>query len=110
MLGHAAATSGLAWLYFRRYRLARPPIGVFSLGDVAILLVCVVLVPLLYLALPVVLVAGLLALGALNAIYLATEPILRPRWLAWAVVLALGGAEVGLLLGLGPASLPFVVV
>jgi hypothetical protein len=110
VLGHAAATSGLAWLYFRRYTLARPPIGVFTLADVAVLLVCVVLVPLLYLALPVALVAGLLALGALNAGYLAAEPIVRRRWLAWAIVLALGGAEIGLLLGDGPASMPFVVV
>ena len=43
-----------AWGYFRRFRISRPPLGTFGLGDVAMLLVAVVVVPFLYLIVPVV--------------------------------------------------------
>ena len=42
----------LSWAYFRRYQLSRPPIGVFGLGDVVVMLAAIILIPFLYLALP----------------------------------------------------------
>jgi hypothetical protein len=36
VLGHAVGAAGLGWLYFRRYALARPPIGVFNLEAVGL--------------------------------------------------------------------------
>jgi hypothetical protein len=39
--------------YFRRFRLARPEIGVFNGRDVVVMLAFVVVMPLLYVALPV---------------------------------------------------------
>jgi hypothetical protein len=104
VLGYAASACVLAWLYFGRHALARPPIGVFGLADVAFLLGGIVLVPLLYLTLPLWSVAGLLGLVALSALYLIGEPVLRARWACWVGVLALGGAEVGTHLQAGPAS------
>jgi hypothetical protein len=40
----------LAWLYFRSFRVTRPPIGVFNLRDVLLIIGAVVLIPYLYLA------------------------------------------------------------
>jgi hypothetical protein len=100
VLGHAAAAVLLGHAFFRRSRVPRPPIGVFDLGDVAVLLAAVVLVPLLYLALPRWAAAGLLGLGVLGALLVVLEPVLgaaRPAWaarLAWPVALALLGADV----------------
>ena len=86
VLGHAAAAVLLGAAFFRRYRVARPPVGVFDLGDVALLLGAVVLAPLLYLALPRWAAAGLLGLGVLGALLVVLEPVLgagrgaRGRW------------------------------
>jgi hypothetical protein len=43
--------------YLTRYRLPRPPIGIYRWSDIAVMVGSVVLAPLLYLALPTVLVA-----------------------------------------------------
>ena len=48
----------LSWAYFRRYPVARPPIGVFNLRDVVVLLAAIALIPYLYLELPVAVVAA----------------------------------------------------
>ena len=55
--------------YFRRYAVTRPPIGVFNLWDIAIMIGGIVLVPYLYLLLPIWLVASLLALAILSVLY-----------------------------------------
>jgi hypothetical protein len=100
VLGHAAAAVLLGHAFFRRYRVPRPPVGVFDLGDVALLLAAVVLAPLLYLALPRWAAAGLLGLGVLGALLVVLEPVLgaaRPAWatrLAWPVALAFLGTDV----------------
>jgi hypothetical protein len=103
VLGHAAAAVLLGGAFFRRYRVARPPVGVFDLGDVALLLCAVVLAPLLYLALPRWAAAVLLGLGVLGALLVVLEPVLgggrgaRGRWaarLVWPLALALLAADV----------------
>ena len=99
VLGHAAAAVLLGGAFFRRYRVARPPVGVFDRGDVALLLGAVVLAPLLYLALPRWAAAGLLGLGVLGALLVVLEPVLGARGrrgarLAWPAALALLAADV----------------
>ncbi len=85
----------LSWVYFQRYQITRPPIGVFNLWDVAFMFGAIVVVPLLYLVLPNFLVGGLLGLGALGILYAACEPIMqRRRGLQWAIVLVVIGGEV----------------
>jgi hypothetical protein len=86
----------LAWIYFRHITITRPPIGVFSLGDVAALLVGVVVVPYLYLGLPVWLVAVLLGVGVAGMLDLVAEPVLPPRLrrLIVGAIVACGAASV----------------
>ncbi len=110
ILGFTASAVLLGWAYFRRYRLARSPIGVFGLADVAVMIGAIVMVPYLYLALPLRLAAGIFALAVLGILYLAAEPVLRSRWAIWAVVLALVGADIWTNLRFGPTSVPFLVV
>ena len=45
----AALAASLSWLYFRRYTITRPPIGVFNLRDVAILTILIATIPYVYL-------------------------------------------------------------
>src|SRR5438874_7982788 len=85
----------LTWLYFRAFRVTRPPIGVFNLRDVALMIGAIVLVPYLYLAVPPWLEATFLGLGMLTILQVTLEPILPRHWLSWAVALALLGADVG---------------
>src|SRR5256885_1661624 len=64
VLGCASCAMLGSWGYFRHYEISRPPIGVFTLTDIVIMLLMVILVPLLYLVLPLWLVVCLLALAA----------------------------------------------
>jgi hypothetical protein len=104
VLFHVAASVILAWLYFRRYTMTRPPIGVFNLGDVAVMIGMVVLVPFLYLWLPLWIVAGLLVLASTSLLYFTWEPVLRSAWSVWLVTILLAGAD--LLTALLPGSCP----
>lgn len=78
-----------SWAYFRRYQVSRPPIGVFNLMDIALIVVFIILVPLLYLALPLWLAATLLLLVALSILYFVWEPVLYARWAIWLATLSL---------------------
>jgi hypothetical protein len=110
VLGCASGAGLLAWLYFGRYRVTRPPLGVVNLWDVGIMLTAIVFVPYLYLLVPLWLVAGLLAAGYLSVLYTAAEPVLRARWAIWLAVLTLLAADVGAARLFGPASLPFFAI
>ena len=109
-LGGGALAALLSWCYFRRYQVTRPPIGVFNLRDVAILLAAIVLVPYVYLHLPLGLVAGLLALTTASIIYFTLEPVLRRRRLAPAIALCAAGADVALAVTTGAMSNAFLAV
>jgi hypothetical protein len=104
ILCHIAAALLLSWAYFRRYAVTRPPIGVFNLWDIAVMIGGIVLVPYLYLILPIWLVTGLLALGILSVLYFVWEPILRARWAIWLVTLGFGAADIVTALWFGSAS------
>ena len=110
VLTFAVTALGLGWLVFGRYELARPPLGVLSLGDVAVMLVAVVVVPLLYLALPPGLVGGLLVLASLSALVSLGQAVLRRGWIAWLLALGLLGADVGSALLLGTTHPLFFAV
>lgn len=84
-----------SWLYFGRYRLQRPPIGVFNLWDVGAMLAGIVVIPYLYLLLPTGLVVSLLGLAALSMGYFCLEPVVQQRWQGWAIVLLLGASNLG---------------
>ena len=58
-----------SWIYFRRYQLSRPPLGVINVWDIAVMILAIIAFPFLYLALPVWLVATLLLLTALSVLY-----------------------------------------
>lgn len=104
------AAVALSWLYFRRYQVTRPPIGVFNLTDVAFMIGGIILVPYLYLLLPLWLVAGLLVLGVLSVLYFLWEPVLRIRLLVWLATLALIGADIWAALQFGTAGNGFFIV
>src|SRR5687768_12059210 len=110
VLSQIAAALLLSWGYFRRFAITRPPIGVFNLWDIAIMIGGIVLVPYLYLLLPSWLVGSLLALAILSVHYFAWEPILAARWAIWLMTLALPAADIGAALLLGTASIPFFAI
>jgi hypothetical protein len=110
ILCHIAVALLLSWAYFRRYALSRPPIGVFNLWDIAVMIGGIVLVPYLYLILPIWLVVSLLALGMLSVPYITWEPILRARWAVWLMTLVLLAADIGVALWYGPATRLFSAV
>lgn len=110
VLGCVAAAMLLSMLYFRRYTLARPPIGVINLWDVTLLLAAIVVVPFLYLRLPPWLVASLLALGMATLLYVVLEPILRRTALILLSVLLVVAADLFAAWRWGAASLPFFLV
>jgi hypothetical protein len=70
----------LGWVYFRTFQLARPSVGVLNLGDVAFMIGVIILIPYLYLALPLWLVAAIFAMAMLSILYFTGEPVLRTRW------------------------------
>ena len=78
-----------SWAYFRRYQVSRPPIGVFNMQDIAIMILLIILVPLLYLILPLWLTAALLLLVALSILYFTWEPLLQVRWAIWLAAVTL---------------------
>ncbi|MEP6774167.1 MAG: hypothetical protein ABJA50_01115 [Chloroflexota bacterium] len=100
----------LSWLYFRRFQVTRPPIGVFNFTDVAFMIVGIVLVPYLYLLLPTWLVAGLLVIGTLSIMYFLWEPILRAPLLVWLVSLILVVADIWASIQFGTATNGYFIV
>ena len=110
VFAHAALAVLLSWGYFRRYAIQRPPIGVFNLWDIAVMMAGIILVPYLYLFLPRWLVGGLLALGLLSIIYFMLEPIIHSRPVIWLIVLLCLGAELGTVWLFGGQSAPFFAI
>lgn len=89
VLGCVACALLGSWAYFRRYQVTRPPIGVFNGQDLAIMVLGIILVPWLYLALPLWLTAALLLLVGFSALYFTWEPLLPARWVIWLVSIIL---------------------
>jgi hypothetical protein len=110
VLGLAVVAVVLSWLYFGRFQITRPPIGVFNLKDIAFMIGGIILVPYLYLLVPAWLVAALLVVGTLSVVYFLWESVLRARLLVWVISLALVGADIWVSVRFGTVSNEFFVV
>jgi hypothetical protein len=110
VLGHAVGAVVGASVFFRRFEMTRPPIGVFNRRDVYIVLGGIVLVPYVYLALPLGAVTVFLVLISLSVVYFALEPVLRARWAIWVTAVGLIGGDVVASHVFGPMSDPFLAV
>jgi len=106
----ALVTAVGGWMYFRRLRVSRPPIGVVNLRDAIILIAVLVLMPYLYLSLPLVVISALLVIVVLSALHLTLEPVLSHPGLLWAVCLGLVGADIALAVTGGVTNSPFLLV
>ncbi|AVT30902.1 hypothetical protein C6361_17020 [Plantactinospora sp. BC1] len=110
VIGIVAATAFAGWWFYRRFTVDRPPIGVVTRSDIAILLALLVLLPYLYLNLPIAVVTVVLAVGTLATMYVTLEPMLRYGWLALTVGLVLIGADIALGVLDGVTATSFLVV
>jgi hypothetical protein len=110
VLAGGALAAGLSWRYFRRYAITRPPIGVFNLRDVAVLMTAIAVIPYVYLELPLVVVAGLLALTATSILYFTLEPVLRSRRAVLGAAAAAAVADVALAVTVGTTANLFLAV
>jgi hypothetical protein len=81
------------WFYFGAIEIQRPPIGVMKRGDVLWIFVLIILIPLLYVALPTAVVLVIIVLGAVSLSYTTIEPLIRSTVLRWIVVLVLIAAN-----------------
>jgi hypothetical protein len=81
-LGSAAA----AVSYLHHARLRRPPLGVFDTGDLLVLFVSIVLIPVIYALLPSLLLTMLVILILGNILHLGLRPLLSPA-LTWLLIL-----------------------
>lgn len=100
----------LSWLYFRRWTITRPPIGVFNLRDVAVLMTAIAVIPYVYLELPLIVVAGVLTLTVTSILYFTLEPVLRRRSAILGVAAVAVAADVALALTEGTTSNAFLAV
>jgi hypothetical protein len=110
VFGYAAAAVLVAGVYFRRVRMARPPLGVVNRSDVLIMMAAIVLIPYVYLALPLWLVGVVLGVLTAGLLYVTLEPLAIPGWRAWLGVLALVASDLAAWLHIGPATRPFATV
>jgi hypothetical protein len=106
----AALAACLSWLYFRRYAITRPPIGVFNLRDVAILVIAIAVIPYVYLELPLIVLAGVLTVTATSILYFTLEPVLRRRPTILAVAAVVVGADLALAVVDGTTSNAFLAL
>jgi hypothetical protein len=82
-----------ALIYFRRVRLERPAIGVFNARDVIIVGFFVLILPFLYVLLPLPVVTGLLILTFVGASYLTLSPLLPAR-IMWPAIVGFIAADI----------------
>jgi hypothetical protein len=110
VLGFAVLTAVGGWSYFRRFQVTRPPIGVVNLRDAVFLVAVLVLMPYLYLSLPLVVVTVLLAGVVLTALHVTLEPVIPGTGGLWAAIVALLSADVGLGVTRGVNSPAFLLI
>lgn len=96
-----AVCIGFGWWYFQRVEMKRPPIGVFNRTDVIFLFISIILIPLIYLILPISVVLVIVGLAAMSLIYFTVEPLIRTLAQRWLVVLLIVGANVASSAALG---------
>lgn len=87
----ALATAGAALAYFRRVSLDRPAIGAFNSRDLIVLAGFIVVLPVLYLAVPGTILTGFLILTFGSALGIGLRPILAARYRRVLIPLFIGG-------------------
>ena len=80
----------LSMVYFQRAEITRPPIGVTNMWDIIFMMAGIMIIPYLYLLLPVWAVTALLFLETASLLYFLLEPVVHAKIVLW--VLALGPA------------------
>lgn len=105
-----ALAACLSWLYFRRCAVTRPPIGVFNMRDVAILMTAIAVIPYVYLELPLAVVACLLTITVTSILYFTLEPVLQRRLVVLAVAAIAVGADIALAMTEGTTSNSFLAL
>ena len=83
VLAFSAAAILSGWWSFQHVRLAKPDFGVFSLGDVGVMLVAIAVVPPLYLAIPRPVVAGILLLAVPSSLHTLLSGMLPSHRTVW---------------------------
>jgi hypothetical protein len=91
----------LGVFYFLRVEVDRPPVGVYTLGDVMVMMTAVLVIPVVYLALPSSAVATVLGLMTVFAIQITLAPLLSGRV---ALLVAFGAAALDLVLFLSAST------
>jgi hypothetical protein len=76
----AMGTAAAALAYFRTVRLERPAIGAFNSRDMVILAVFIVVLPILYLAVPGPVLTGFLVVTFASAMAIGLRPMLPARY------------------------------
>jgi hypothetical protein len=109
VLAFMLASIAGGFLYFRRVRINRPPIGVVNLRDALILVGLLIVMPYLYLALPLVVVTALLAVIVLTALFMTLEPLVPHRPTLWVLCLGAVAADITLALSRGVTSDSFLL-
>lgn len=89
----AVGTAAAALAYFHRVRIERPAIGAFNRRDLVILGGFIVVLPVLYLAVPAPVLLGFLVLTFGSAMGIALRPVLRARYRR-PLIAALIGTEI----------------
>ncbi len=110
VLAGASLAICAAWVYFRRYQIVRPPVGVFNRNDMVLLLVGIILMPNLYLLLPIWLAGTLLGLMTCSILYTIWEPVLQARIAIWFMVLLNMGLDLASAWWFGTDHEAFVVI
>jgi hypothetical protein len=106
VLASLALSSG----YFLRVVIKRPPIGVMNLWDVAFVIAGILIIPYLYLHLPLWIVTALLALLTASIIYFVLEPVVRLNVALWLLTLSLTLADIVTAVTFGANSRLFYVI
>lgn len=106
----ALAAIFFSWFYFRRAAIARPPIGVTNAWDITFLMAGILIIPYLYLLLPLWLVTAVLCLETGSLIYFIGEPLVGARPVLWLLAIVLVAADVAAAVIYGVHSSVFYVV
>jgi hypothetical protein len=103
-----AAAVALGVAYFRRIRVERPPVGVYTLTDIAVMMVAVITMPVAYLHLPAAVVATVLGLMTVLVLQFTLAPVLAARFpRRLSLVLPLGAAAIDAALYAAPPGSAF---
>lgn len=90
VLAQLAAVMAAGMVYLRRARVDRPPVGVFNRNDVLLVAVVLVIVPVVYLRLPMVALAVVFVGLSIGMLYFAMAPLVRSRPAAGIAIVLVG--------------------